>query len=492
VADRVIFHIDVNSAFLSWSAVKILSEGGLSDVREVPSVVSGDPSDRRSIVAAKSIPAKRYGINTGEPVSMALRKCPSLVIVRSDFSWYRKCSRRFISICRKYSPVLEQFSIDECFLDMTGTLEGRNPVEVASALKDEVKARLGFTVNVGVGSNKLLAKMASDFEKPDKVHTLWHNEVQTKMWPLPVRDLLWVGKKTASTLVAYGIGTIGKLASVDVNSLVRLFGQKFGRQLHALSLGLDSSPVETHREEPKSYSAERTQQKDVSDARSLDRILFSLSVTVAHRMRLDSFRCSCVSVFVKDTSFNVTSRQRMLDQPTDVTALILGAARTLLPTIWKEGTPIRQVGLGVSHLTHEVFYQMPLFQEDRDNMDYYIAWDREYDLAHPREVIPPDEEFLSGTDGRSEGADALAVTPGADAASGSASAKERDTANEAAKGAPSELYYPNGEMALLGAKNAVRGKTGLYFSRVTLPDGKDCFEVCDDHGVVERHIVERG
>ena len=228
---RVIFHIDVNSAFVSWSAVKILSEGG-QDIRLVPSVVSGDPSDRRSIVAAKSIPCKKFGINTAEPLSMAIRKCPQLLIVRGDWEWYKKCSMNFISICRTYSPILQQFSIDECFIDMTGRLGGREPVSVANQLREEIKSRLGFTVNVGVGSNKLLSKMASDFEKPDKVHTLWSGEVESKMWPLPVGDLLWVGKKTRERLTAYGVKTVGDLAKLPLNALAGIVGQKFAQQMH--------------------------------------------------------------------------------------------------------------------------------------------------------------------------------------------------------------------------------------------------------------------
>ena len=145
--DRVVFHIDVNSAFVSWSAVKILSEGG-PDIRLVPSVVSGDPSDRRSIVAAKSIPCKKYGIATAEPVSMALRKCPTLVIVRGDWEWYKTCSANFIGICRTFSPVLQQFSVDECFIEMTDFLKGKDPVSVADSLREEVKARLGFLSDV--------------------------------------------------------------------------------------------------------------------------------------------------------------------------------------------------------------------------------------------------------------------------------------------------------------------------------------------------------
>lgn len=378
---RVIFHIDVNSAFLSWSAVKGVREGG-PDIRLVPSVVSGDPSDRRSIITAASIPAKRLGIKTAQPVSMALRSCPSLVIVPGDWGWYRQCSRGFIAICREYSPVLEQFSIDECFIDMTFRLAGRDPVETAVALKDRIKAELGFTVNVGVGSNKLLAKMASDFEKPDKVHTLWLEEVPQKMWPLGVRDLLWVGKKTEARLVANGIRTIGELARLGPNSLAQLVGRKFSAQLHDNANGIDDSPVETEVPEAKSYSAERTFSKDLADPRDIDRALFNLACTVAHRIRRDRFRAGCVSMFVKRTDFSVVQKQCSLEAPTDITALILNGARRMLPEIWDGTAPLRQVGLGVSRLTHDFFEQGSLFEDPK--LEYYRAWDRDYDEQRRR------------------------------------------------------------------------------------------------------------
>ena len=313
---RVIFHIDVNSAFLSWTAVKIVMEGG-QDIRLVPSVVSGDPSDRRSIIAAASMPAKKLGIRAAMPVTMALRKCPQLVIVRGDWEWYKRCSEGFIAICRSYSPVLQQFSIDECFLDMSLRCGGRDPVEVATRLKDEIKSRLGFTVNVGVGPNKLLAKMASDFEKPDKVHTLWEHEVREKMWPLGVRDLLWVGKKTEERLIAYGIRTIGDLAGLSVGQLTRIVGQKFAQQLHENANGRDDSSVETEIQEAKSYSAERTFAKDLSDPKDIDRALFNVACIVAHRIRRDGFRASTVSMFVKYTDFTVAQKQCQTGQPTD-------------------------------------------------------------------------------------------------------------------------------------------------------------------------------
>lgn len=387
---RVIFHIDVNSAFLSWSAVKLLQEGQ-ADIRLVPSVVSGDPSDRRSIITAASIPAKKLGIKTAQPVSMALRSCPSLVIVQGDWDWYKCCSQGFIEICRSYSPVLQQFSIDECFIDMTFRLAGRDPVEVATQLKEQVKQTLGFTVNVGIGSNKLLAKMASDFEKPDKVHTLWEEEVPQKMWPLGVRDLLWVGKKTEERLVACGIKTIGDLAKLGLGSLSQLVGQKFALQLHESANGRDDSPVETEHSEAKSYSAERTFREDLSDPKDIDRALFNVACIVAHRIRKDHFRASTVSVFVKYKDFSISQKQCQLQQPTDVTALILADARHILAEAWDGVTPIRQVGLGVSKLTHEAAEQMSLFEDPK--MDFYREWDREYDAKHAREARVSREEF---------------------------------------------------------------------------------------------------
>ena len=374
--DRIIFHIDVNSAFLSWTAVKMMREGK-PDIRLVPSVVSGDPNDRRSIITAASIPAKKLGIKTAQPVSMALRTYPQLVIVGGDWTWYKQCPESFISICRSYSPVLQQFSIDECFIDMSFRYKPENAVAVATRLKDQVRDTLGFTVNVGIGSNKLLAKMASDFEKPDKVHTLWENEVQEKMWPLGVRDLLWVGKKTEARLTAYGIHTIGQLAGLDMGLLTRLVGQKFAQQLHENANGRDDSPVETERAEAKSVSAERTFSRDYSDPKDIDRALFNVACIVAHRIRRHDFRASTVSMFIKYKDFSVAQKQTSLDQPTDVTAVILNEARRMLAEVWDGITPIRQVGLGVSKLTHESAVQMSLFEDPK--LEYYREWDRQYD-----------------------------------------------------------------------------------------------------------------
>ena len=373
---RVIFHIDVNSAFLSWTAVQLMQEGR-EDIRLVPSVVAGDPSDRRSIVTAASMPAKKIGIKTAEPVSMALRRCPGLVIVKGDWEWYGKCSQAFIEICRSYSPVLQQFSIDECFIDMTMRNWGEDPVEVATRLKDEIQEKLGFTVNVGIGSNKLLAKMASDFEKPDKVHTLWEEEIPEKLWPLNVRNLLWVGRKTEEKLRSYGIHTVGELARISVGSLTKLVGKKFAEQLHESANGIDGSPVETETAEAKSISAERTFANDIGTEKDVDKALFNVTCIVAHRLRRAGMSASCVSVFIKYKDFSTAQKQHQMSQPTDITAVILNEARKLVSEIWEVGSPIRQIGVGVSKLSHQDAVQMSLFEDPK--MEFYREWDRKYD-----------------------------------------------------------------------------------------------------------------
>ena len=449
---RIIFHIDVNSAFLSWTAVKMLREGG-RDIRLVPSVVSGDPGDRRSIITAASIPAKKLGIKTAQPVSMALRTCPSLLIVGGDWTWYKECSEGFIAICRRYSPVLQQFSIDECFIDMSLRCRKEQAVETATRLKDEIRRQLGFTVNVGIGPNKLLAKMASDFEKPDKVHTLWEDEVQQKMWPLGVRDLLWVGKKTEERLTAYGINTIGDLARLEPGLLGRLVGHKAALQLHDNANGRDDSEVETEVAEAKSYSAERTFAQDLTDPRQIDRALFNVACIVAHRIRRDSFRASTVSMFVKYKDFTVARKQCQMAQPSDVTAVILNEARRMLTEVWDSVTPLRQVGLGVARLTHENVVQMSLFEDP--NMEYYREWDRRYDEERAR----------------SEDARSLAYER-----------KKKDIVLV--------FRYADGEEALSAVKKAVRDNPKLRFLRRTLPDGTDCFELSEGGKVLERHAVQ--
>lgn len=360
----MIFHVDVNSAFLSWEAAKRVKEG-LPDLREIPSVVGGDPKKRTGIVVAKSIPAKKYGIQTGEPMAMALRKCPNLVVVPSDFRLYTENSLAFKAICRDYAPVVESFSIDEVFLDMTGTsLIYPDPIATAHEIKDKIHAELGFTVNVGISTNKLLAKMASDFEKPDKVHTLFPEEIPVKMWPLPIRDLLFLGKASEKRLQDFGIHTIGELAREKESAIQSLLGEKTGHQLYQYARGIDNSPVLAQAEESKGFSVEKTFNDDIVSVEQVLPILLEQCDIVATRMRRKGKKCSCISVTFRTLDFKNRSHQTSLSSATDVTDEIYENARRLFLEFWK-GQPLRLIGVALTGLTDESFEQMSLFEDTK-------------------------------------------------------------------------------------------------------------------------------
>ena len=361
---RLIFHVDVNSAFLSWEAAKRVKQG-LPDLRVIPSCIGGDPKKRTGIVVAKSIPAKKYGIQTGEPMGMALQKCPDLVCVPSDFALYDRCSKAFKSICASYAPVMESFSIDEVFLDMTGTGQiYPDPVATACEIKDRIYRELGFTVNVGISTNKLLAKMASDFEKPNKVHTLYPEEVPQKMWPLPVRDLLFLGKASEKKLVQNGIRTIGDLARANEKEIQMLLGEKAGHQLYLSANGIDDSPVKAQREEAKGISVETTFDEDIVSYEQIFPILLSQCDIVAARMRREGKKCNCVAVSFRTLEFKNKSHQRKLDNPTDVTNEIYQNVRQLFQESWS-GPPLRLIGVALTGLTEDEFIQMSLFEDPK-------------------------------------------------------------------------------------------------------------------------------
>lgn len=374
--ERLIFHIDVNSAYLSWESVRRLQQGK-EDLRQIPAAVGGEAGKRTGIILAKSIPAKKYGVTTGEPVSMALRKCPGLVLVPPDFHLYERNSRAFMEICRKYAPVLQKFSVDECFLDMTGTsLLYPDPIALAHQIKDEIRDTLGFTVNVGIGSNRLLAKMASDFEKPDKVHTLFQNEIAQKMWPLPVGELLFVGKTSAARLTEAGIKTIGQLANAELSKVQTILGEKGGQQAWEYANGIDDSPVSEEREDPKGYSISTTLEEDVTTLEQARHVLLTLADNVAGRMRADGARASCIAVDIRlsklqnargntpSTRFTNKSHQRKLEVPTDVTNEIFETAVALFQELWR-GEPLRLMGIALTDLTKDDYEQVSLFRDER-------------------------------------------------------------------------------------------------------------------------------
>lgn len=363
--ERLIFHIDVNSAFLSWEAVRRVKQG-LPDLREIPACIGGDPRKRTGIVVAKSIPAKKYGIQTGEPMAMALRKCPQLTVVPGDFALFDQCSKAFKAICASYAPVMESFSIDEVFLDMTGTsLIYPDAVAIACEIKDKIYSELGFTVNVGISTNKLLAKMASDFEKPNKVHTLFPDEIPLKMWPLPVRDLLFLGKVSEKKLTEAGIRTIGDLAREREERVQSLLGEKAGHQLYRYARGIDDSPVRAQPEAAKGFSVETTFNDDIVSMEQIQPVLLEQCDVLATRMRRKGKKCTCISVMFRTLDFKNRSHQTKLENPTDVTDEIYKNARRLFTEFWK-GQPLRLIGVALTNLTEDSFEQLSLFEDTQD------------------------------------------------------------------------------------------------------------------------------
>ncbi len=363
--ERIIFHIDVNSAFLSWEAVKRVKEGK-EDIRLIPSAIGGDREKRTGVILAKSQPAKKYGIKTGEPVGMALRKCPELYVAKPNFALYEKCSKAFMDICREYTPIVEKFSIDECFLDMSGMSNiYPNILDVAVEIKDRIKNELGFTVNVGVASNKLLAKMASDFEKPDKVHTLFSYEIETKIWNLPVRELFMVGAATAEKLEKAFIKTIGELAMLEPSYIKSLVGEKLGAQLHNFANGIDDSLVSGDHDRAKGYSNSVTLECNVTDVYEAQKILLALADSTAMRMRADGGKAFCVSVVIRDVDFNDRSHQRRFLYSTDVTSEIFDTCKVLLEELWIKKKALRLIGVSLTDIDFDEDVQLSLFDGEK-------------------------------------------------------------------------------------------------------------------------------
>ena len=383
IAERTIFHVDVNSAFLSWSALKKLrDEPGSVDLRTIPSAVGGDVKTRHGIITAKSIPAKRYGIQTAEPVVKALQKCPQLVLVPPDFDTYREYSRKLMDILAQYPPMLQQVSIDEAYLDMSDWIApgDREAAKMwARRIREQVKRELGFTVNVGISTNKLLAKMASDFEKPDRTHTLYPDEVPSKMWPLPIDSLHGCGKSTAQKLQLVGINTIGEAAASDPLLLQSILGQKSGAYIYNSANGISRSPVVAEREQAKSISNERTLSEDVDRENYHTNgipVIRELAEKVASRMQKKGLSGQTVTFQVKSSEFDRYSRQTSLSEASDRAEEIEAAALMLADRLlngpdglFEAGMTIRLIGVGVSRLTEKQIHQMDLFEWADRNLE---------------------------------------------------------------------------------------------------------------------------
>ncbi len=363
--EPIFMHVDVNSAFLSWTASNLLFNKKIDyDLRLVPSIIGGNQATRHGIVLAKSQPSKKYGIITGEPVIDAKKKCPGLIVMPPDYGLYVRRSNDLMELLRRYTPDVEQYSIDEAFCDFTGfgLLYGA-PVVFANELRETIRNELGFTVNIGISNNRLLAKMASDFKKPDMVHTLFPKEIPGKMWPLPIGDLFYVGQSSEIKLRNLGIRTIGDLAHFD-RDILKSHLKSFGLVLwnYANGYELEFTPDETIQN--KGYGNSMTVRYDVTDAETAKYYILSLTEIVTTRIRADGAMVKVVAVSITDPDFSHCSHQMTLTSPTDITEKIYKAACRLFDELW-DGAPIRQLGVHTSKVCFESYYQYDLFDGTR-------------------------------------------------------------------------------------------------------------------------------
>ena len=348
----IIFHIDVNSAYLSWTAVEQLKNGAAVDLREIPAIIGGDQKSRHGVVLAKSPAAKRYGIRTGEPVANAFRKCPNLAMYPPDHKMYREKSRRLMEYLRTFTKEIEQVSVDECYMDFTGIADRWNsPVDGAVEIKDGIKERFGFTVNIGISTNKLLAKMASDFEKPDRIHTLYPEEIKEKMWPLPIGELYMAGKSSEEVLKKLEINTIGDLAQSDPR-LIMLHLKSHGKMLWEFANGIGTSVVQSEPDEAKGIGNSTTLSEDAATMEEIRPVFERLAQSVGGRLKKAGKKAGMVSMEIKYYDFRTVSHQIQMDKPTNDPEVLKETACSLFLEVWS-GEPVRLLGIRTSKLTDE-------------------------------------------------------------------------------------------------------------------------------------------
>ena len=357
----IIFHIDVNSAFLSWTALELLKNGSTTDLREIPSIIGGDQSKRHGVVLAKSSSAKKYGIRTGEPIVNAFKKCPTLTLASPNHTMYRERSHELMEYLSSICPELEQVSIDECYMDFTPiAYRYSNPLTAAEEIKNSIRDKFHFTVNIGISDRKVLAKMASDFQKPDRVHTLFSYEIEDKMWPLTVDNLFMCGNSSVNTLRKLEIFTIGDLAKANPGILTSHL-KSHGLMLWEFANGMDDSKVETIPAQAKGIGNSTTVSQDIETLEEAHKVLMQLAESVGSRLRKEGQLAGMVSCEIKYNTFQSVSHQTTLTAPTDSTTLIYETACYLFEELWNQ-TPIRLLGIRTSKLCdHSEPVQLSLF-----------------------------------------------------------------------------------------------------------------------------------
>lgn len=372
----LIFHVDANSAYLSWTAAALLEEGYEIDLRDVPSAIAGDPNNRHGIILTKSIPAKKYGIKTGESLFEARQKCPDLLVHPPDYDLYLLCSEAMYEILSEYTPVIQRYSVDECFCDMTRSIEAaKDPVKLAYEIKDRIKNELGFTVNIGIGRNKLCAKMAGELKKPDMVHTLWREEIPEKLWPLPVNELFMVGRATTAKLTKFNISTIGDLAKADPVFLKSLL-KSHGLLVYEYANGIDDSPVVLNDEiQQKGVGNGLTYAYDLDTKEDIYREALALCERVGTRLRRLNRMAGLVSVHLRSSNLSGYSHQVKITGSINTTNEIYEVSKRLIDEMWK-GEPIRAMSISVSDLSKPDQVQLSLFdaadKEQAEKLDRAI------------------------------------------------------------------------------------------------------------------------
>ncbi|MBZ0314527.1 DNA polymerase IV [Clostridium butyricum] len=377
--DRIVFHVDVNSAYLSWTAVKLLQYGSNIDIREIPSVIGGDIENRHGIILAASISAKELGIKTGEPIFSAMQKCRNLKVYPPDYDWYVKSSNAMVQLLEEYSPKIQRYSIDECFMDCTHFKD--NYKKMAVKVKMRISDELGFNCNIGISTNKLLAKMASDFKPKNTIHTLFKEEVSQKMWPLPASDLFMVGRATKEKLSKLNINTIGDIAKADVNLLMQKM-HSHGKLIYEYANGIDNSEIrECNYLDIKGIGNSVTISYDVETYEEACRILLALTESATMRLRENRSLCSLVVVSVKTNNFLYYSHQKSLENSTDSTNIIYEGIKKAFREAWK-GEKIRQLGVRLTKLCSNEYYQESLF--DFENNEKQMKLDKTVDEIRKR------------------------------------------------------------------------------------------------------------
>lgn len=358
---RIIFHIDQNCYFAS---VEMISR---PELRNVPMAVAGDAKARHGIILAKNEPAKKYGIKTAEAIWQAQAKCPDLVLVDAHHRKYEFYSQKLREMYSEYTDKVEPFGLDECWLDMTDAVaDYKEAEEIALEIRNRVKSEFKLTCSVGISFNKVFAKLGSDYKKPDATTVFADNDWKDKIWPLPVSDLLFVGKRTAERLSKINIKTIGELANADGDFINRYLG-KAGVMLWDYANGNDDSPVAEsgYKRIPKSVGNSTTTAEDMTSDRQIERTLHMLSESVAGRLRKHGFKGSVVQITVRDRDLGIYEKQRILYRPTDDAKEIYAAARALFRESYDWNKGVRSIGVRCTRLVRPgTGEQMSLFTDE--------------------------------------------------------------------------------------------------------------------------------